>query len=166
MGGSLGALKINQVISNYLNVFNDLGVQVIWQCGKLYYERYKIKQTKSIKIIPFITRMDYLYKAVDALISRSGALTISEICITCTPSILIPSANVAENHQYHNAMVLYNEKASEIIEEKYLDENFKTVLTNFWLNDSLRNEMKEKLQKRSKPNATDEIVRNIKKIIN
>ena len=63
-------------------------------------------------------------------------------------------------------MVLYNEKASEIIEEKYLDENFKTVLTNFWLNDSLRNEMKEKLQKRSKPNATDEIVRNIKKIIN
>jgi len=166
IGGSLGALKINQVISNYLNVFNDLGVQVIWQCGKLYYERYKIKETINIKIIPFITRMDYLYKAVDALISRSGASTISEICITNTPSVLIPSPNVAENHQYHNAMALYNEKASELIEEKNLDKNFKIVLTKFWLNDSLRKEMQKKLQKLSKPNATEEIVRHIKKIIN
>ena len=166
IGGSLGALNLNKIISKNLNIFNDLGVQVIWQCGNLYYEKYKFLQTKSIKILPFISKMNFLYKSVDVLISRSGASTISEICITNTPSILIPSPNVAENHQYHNAIELFNLNASELIEEKNLEKKIKTVLPEFWLNYSLRKKMKKNLQKLSKPNATKDIVKLIKEIIN
>ncbi len=166
IGGSLGALYLNKIISDNLEVFNDLEVQVIWQCGKLYYEKYKFLQTDSIKVLPFINRMNFFYKAVDVLISRSGASTISEICVTNTPTILIPSPNVAENHQYYNAIELFNLNASEMIEEKHLEKKFKTVLTEFWVNNLLRIKMKNNLQKLSKPNATKDIVEVIKKIIN
>ena len=164
IGGSLGSLRINEVISNNLKVFSDLGIQVIWQCGKLYFEEYKVKETKSVKIFPFISKMSYLYKAIDVLISRAGASTVSEICITKTPSILVPSPNVAENHQYHNAMVLFNENASAIIEESDLNNNFKNIFNDLWLDKLLRNEMKKNLKKLSKPEATEQIVKYIKQI--
>ena len=164
IGGSLGALNLNKIISKNLDIFNGLGVQVIWQCGSLYYNEYKYLQTESIKILPFISKMNFLYKSVDVLISRSGASTISEICITNTPSILIPSPNVAENHQYHNAIELFNLNASELIEEKNLEKKIKTVLPEFWLNYSLREKMKKNLQKLSKPNAAKDIVKLINEI--
>ena len=165
IGGSLGSLKINEVINNHLKFLVDLGIQIIWQCGKLYYDEYKLKQTKSIRIIPFISNMSFLYKSIDILISRSGASTVSEICTTHTPSILIPSPNVAENHQYHNAMVLYNKNASEVIEEKKLNDMFKETFYNLWINDSLKNKMKKNLKNLSKPKAAYEIVKQVKKIL-
>jgi UDP-N-acetylglucosamine--N-acetylmuramyl-(pentapeptide) pyrophosphoryl-undecaprenol N-acetylglucosamine transferase len=163
VGGSQGALNINRIIASNIHLFDDLGVQVIWQCGKIYFEKYKLLQTKNIKVIPFINKMNFFYKSVDLLITRSGASTISEITVTSTPSILVPSPNVSENHQYHNAIELYNLNAAEMIEEKDLEKKFKTVLTGLWLNNSIRIKMKKNLKKLSKPNATKDIVELIKK---
>ena len=162
IGGSLGALKINQIICNNISFLKKNGFQVIWQCGKLYYESYKVYDCNNIKVVPFISKMNCFYKAIDILISRSGASTISEICLTGTPSILIPSPNVAANHQYFNAMELYKKQLSEIIQEKDLERDFRKILKSFWLNNSLRNKIKIDLKKLSKPNATDKIVEHIK----
>ena len=166
IGGSLGAHKINQIINENLGFFHEMNAQLIWQCGKLYYEKYKNYKTKNINIVPFISKMNYFYKAVDFLISRAGASTISEICITGIPSILIPSPNVAENHQFYNALELHNKKSSELIEEKNLKKEFKRVVKKFYMNKSFRNEMKNNLIKLSKPNATTEIVNHVKELIN
>ena len=100
------------------------------------------------------------------LISRSGASTISEICSTQTPSILIPSPNVSENHQFHNAMILFKQKASHLIEEKNIDNQFKSSLEQIWLSDKIKNQMKLELKKLSKPNSTKEITNCIKDILN
>ncbi|OUV49372.1 MAG: undecaprenyldiphospho-muramoylpentapeptide beta-N-acetylglucosaminyltransferase [Flavobacteriaceae bacterium TMED116] len=165
-GGSLGAKRINSIIEKNLKFFNKLNVQILWQCGVLYYNIYKKNQNSKIKIIPFVKRVDYWYNSIDLLISRSGASTISEICSTCTPSILIPSPNVSENHQYHNAMLLHKEKASELIEEKDLENEFKSIIKKIWLSEKIKNEMKYKLKKLSKPNSTSEIINCIKDILN
>ena len=166
VGGSLGSQMINKVINDNIKTFNDLGIQLIWQCGKLYHDRYKHQHNQVIKVLPFITRMNFMYRSIDVLISRSGASTISEICITNTPSILIPSPNVAENHQYKNALKLYELNAAEMIEEKNLEAKFKPVLTEFLQNDLLRSKMKNNLKNLSKPNATKNIVEIIKQMIN
>ena len=165
-GGSQGAKNINFIIEKNLSLFSNLKVQVLWQCGSSYFETYKKNINPRVKIIPFVERIDYWYNSIDLLISRSGASTISEICSTQTPSILIPSPNVAENHQYHNAMVLYNERASVIIEERDLEKNFKSILKKIWTNNEIKNEMKYNLKKLSKPNSTEEITNCIKEILN
>ena len=102
----------------------DAPVQVIWQTGK-YYERemqafLAAHPVANIWQGAFIDRMDYAYAAADLIISRAGASSISELCLLKKPVILVPSPNVAENHQYHNAMVLTNHKAAVVIEEKDL----------------------------------------------
>ena len=165
-GGSQGARKINSVIEKNLNFFKKLNVQVLWQCGVSYYDLYKKNQDSKIKIIPFVKKIDFWYKSIDLLISRSGASTISEICSTQTPSILIPSPNVSENHQFHNAMILFKQKASHLIEEKNIDNQFKSSLEQIWLSDKIKNQMKLELKKLSKPNSTKEITNCIKDILN
>tara|TARA_Y100000994_G_scaffold54368_1_gene43866 strand:+ start:455 stop:1540 length:1086 start_codon:yes stop_codon:yes gene_type:complete len=165
-GGSQGARKINTVIEKNLNLFKKLNVQILWQCGVAYYDFYKKNQNTKIKVIPFVKRIDFWYKSIDLLISRSGASTVSEICSTQTPSILIPSPNVTANHQFHNAMVLYKQKASYLIEEKNIDNQFKSTLEKIWLSDKIKNQMKHELKKLSKPNSTKEITNCIKDILN
>tara|TARA_B100000686_G_scaffold168769_1_gene176084 strand:- start:4935 stop:6020 length:1086 start_codon:yes stop_codon:yes gene_type:complete len=165
LGGSLGAFKINKLIANNLDLFDKLGIQVLWQCGKIHYDEFKILESKNIKLFSFIERMDYWYKASDAIISRSGAITISEICLAQIPSILIPSPNVTENHQFHNAMALYNNKAAIVLEEKNIENNFAKVLNDFWNNQRLRNKMKLNLKLMSKPNASNEIIKIINTLI-
>ena len=91
---------------------------MIWQCGTNYYERYKTFENKFVKIFPFLEQIEKFYKECDIVISRAGALTISELCIVGKPSILVPSPNVSENHQFYNAKYLLDRKAAIMIEEK------------------------------------------------
>ncbi len=117
VGGSLGARTINVAMQAAIDRIISSGIQVLWQTGKLYYESYK--QTgngrKGLLIVPFIKEMDKAYAAADLIVSRAGASTISEIQILGKPSILVPSPNVAEDHQTKNARALADRKAAVMI---------------------------------------------------
>jgi UDP-N-acetylglucosamine--N-acetylmuramyl-(pentapeptide) pyrophosphoryl-undecaprenol N-acetylglucosamine transferase len=157
LGGSLGARQINQLISANLDAFEKQGLQLIWQCGSLYYEQYKKHQSDTVKIMPFVADMDRLYAAADMIISRSGAATLSELCCAARPALLIPSPNVAENHQYHNAMALADRGAALVIEEKDLEKEFETVFIQL-LDSNKQQQMAENLKKLAQPQATSKIV--------
>ncbi len=116
IGGSLGARTINQAVLAKLKMLSQEDVQVIWQTGKYYFEdandAAKKINAKNVKVYPFISRMDLAYEIADIIISRAGAGTISELCLVGKPVILIPSPNVAEDHQTKNAMALVNKNAA------------------------------------------------------
>ena len=105
----------------------------------------------------FVAEIDKLYAAADMVISRSGAATLSELCCTARPVLLVPSPNVAENHQYHNAMALANKGAALVITEKDLDLNFPKCF-KLLLDRKKRNEMSKSLKALAQPNATAKIV--------
>lgn len=124
VGGSLGARTINRSIQGDLDKLfaSDADVQVIWQTGR-YYQEEAVKHLKAYRGMPvwcsdFITRMDYAYAAADLIISRAGASSISELCLLKKPVILIPSPNVAEDHQTKNALALANKDAAIMIADK------------------------------------------------
>ncbi|MBN2683339.1 MAG: undecaprenyldiphospho-muramoylpentapeptide beta-N-acetylglucosaminyltransferase [Bacteroidales bacterium] len=122
VGGSLGALTINESIAKNIDLIIDNKIQLIWQTGKAYFETAKAlvneKNTKLIKVVDFIARMDFAYAVSDVVISRAGASTVSELSIVKKPSILVPSPNVAEDHQTKNAMALIVKDAAMMVEDK------------------------------------------------
>ena len=125
VGGSLGARTVNESIMQHLDLVESSGVQFIWQTGKYYNAAIMEqlgahKEMPMLKVTDFISDMGAAYKAADLVISRAGASSISEFCLIGKPVILVPSPNVAENHQYHNAMVLAEHGAAVVIEEKDL----------------------------------------------
>lgn len=123
VGGSLGARTINEsVVKNLEEIKKSEDVQIIWQTGSYYYdemkERCSLNELGTIKMMAFISRMDYAYAAADVIISRAGACTISELCLTSSVSILVPSPNVAEDHQTKNARSLSDKGAAVLVEDK------------------------------------------------
>ena len=127
IGGSLGARTINQSIVAHLNYLIDSDIQVIWQTGKNYFadcqialeeynSKFKIQNSKFI-CIDFVSQMPLAYALADLVISRAGASSISELCLLGKPSILVPSPNVAEDHQTHNAMALVKKDAAVLVKD-------------------------------------------------
>lgn len=121
VGGSLGARTINNSVIGSLQALADAGIQIIWQTGKYYFEQAK-EASKAIDnpnllVTDFVSRMDYAYSIADLVISRAGASSISELCLLGKPAILVPSPNVAEDHQTHNAMALVNESAAVLVKD-------------------------------------------------
>jgi UDP-N-acetylglucosamine--N-acetylmuramyl-(pentapeptide) pyrophosphoryl-undecaprenol N-acetylglucosamine transferase len=116
MGGSLGARTINMGVMRNLELLGGAGIQVLWQCGKYYHDEAKNAIEKSgtgnIILKDFITRIELAYAVADTIISRAGAITISEISHAGKPAILVPSPNVAEDHQTKNAMALVKKSAA------------------------------------------------------
>ena len=125
IGGSLGARTVNQSIVGYLSELIDSGVQVIWQTGKNYFSDCKqalmnvASQAADDRIIctDFISQMPLAYALADLVISRAGASSISELCLLGKPSVLVPSPNVAEDHQTHNAMALVKKDAAVLVKD-------------------------------------------------
>jgi UDP-N-acetylglucosamine--N-acetylmuramyl-(pentapeptide) pyrophosphoryl-undecaprenol N-acetylglucosamine transferase len=119
IGGSLGARTINESIMNCLPAFEKSNVQLVWQTGKHFYETAKTavgpSSAKGIKVFDFIQKMDYAYAVADIVISRAGASSVSELSLVKKPCILIPSPNVAEDHQTKNAMALVTHHAAILI---------------------------------------------------
>jgi UDP-N-acetylglucosamine--N-acetylmuramyl-(pentapeptide) pyrophosphoryl-undecaprenol N-acetylglucosamine transferase len=121
IGGSLGARTINQSIIDHIKELIDSGIQVIWQTGKNYFADCK----KSLEAMPhdtiictdFVSQMPLAYALADLVISRAGASSISELCLLGKPSILVPSPNVAEDHQTHNAMALVKKDAAVLVKD-------------------------------------------------
>ena len=119
IGGSLGARTINESIAKYAPKFAENDIQVIWQTGKFYTKEAKAIADKydNIKAHTFITKMDYAYAVADLVVSRAGAMSVSELCLVKKAAILIPSPNVAEDHQTKNAMALVNHNAAVMIKD-------------------------------------------------
>ena len=121
IGGSLGARTINEAVMKGLPVMGD-GLRVVWQTGKIYYDKCKAAweaagSPKNIECLDFLSDMPDRYANADLVISRAGASSISELCLLGKPAILVPSPNVAEDHQTHNAMALVNKEAAVLVRD-------------------------------------------------
>jgi len=166
LGGSLGARRINQLIASEITALSNQNVQVIWQCGKLYFEDYKhFSDHENIQVLSFIDRMDLVYAAADVVISRAGASSVSELCVVGKPVIFIPSPNVSEDHQTKNAQAIVDKKGGLMIKESELDAKFTTVFNDLVSNDTLQKKLSENIKKLAKVNATKDIVDEIEKLI-
>ena len=163
IGGSLGSARINQLIKYYLKDFMMLNVQLFWQCGKIYEQKYKTLKNKNVHITPFIENMSSAYQISDIVISRAGALAISELSFYSKPTLFIPSPNVSENHQEKNAESLVNENAALMVREDESDEKFWPFIKKLIEDDFLRKKLSTNISKNSYPKATMEIVNLIKK---
>ena len=165
LGGSLGAKKINELIDAHLPYFNKNEIQVLWQCGKIYARGYQNRTQRNIQVHPFINRMDLAYAAADVIISRAGALSVSELCLVGKPVIFIPSPNVAEDHQTKNALSISQNNAAILLHEKHALGQFETIIDDL-LNDLARQkELGAAILALAKPNATKDIVDQIEKLI-
>lgn len=158
LGGSLGARRINQLIEQQLPLFEQLGVQVLWQCGKLYYEEYKKYNSEQIRILAFIDRMELAYAAADVIISRAGASSVSELCVVGKPVIFIPSPNVAEDHQTKNARAIADKQAAILLRESELNEQFANTFSKLIANEAQQEALSAHIKALAQPNATKDIV--------
>ncbi|TDX14257.1 undecaprenyldiphospho-muramoylpentapeptide beta-N-acetylglucosaminyltransferase [Flavobacterium sp. S87F.05.LMB.W.Kidney.N] len=165
LGGSLGARRINQLIEKELQNFLSQDVQVIWQCGKLYFEDYKKYNQPNVKVVDFIERMDFVYAASDVIISRAGASSVSELCIVGKPVIFIPSPNVAEDHQTKNAQAIVDAKGAILLKESELESQFSIVFEALLKDEGKQKQLSDNIKKLAMPNATKVIVEEIKKLL-
>jgi UDP-N-acetylglucosamine--N-acetylmuramyl-(pentapeptide) pyrophosphoryl-undecaprenol N-acetylglucosamine transferase len=166
LGGSLGAKKVNQIIEENLTAIKKMDIQLVWQCGKIYQDSYmSYDSEQGIRVLPFVKRMDLFYAVADVIISRAGAGTISELCLVGKPCILVPSPNVTENHQYHNARALADQGAAIVIEESHLAKSFLVKMSELLQDQKLQNKMAIAIKDWAKPNATVDIVKKINALI-
>lgn len=165
LGGSLGAKKINELIHSSLDFLNDENVQVIWQCGKLYEQTYASLNVDGIQVHTFLNRMDLAYAAADIIISRAGALSVSELCLVGKPVIFIPSPNVSEDHQTKNALSISEKNAAILLKESDAQADFKTIVKGLLDDQEMQDRLGTNIKQLAKPNATKDIVTEIEKYL-
>lgn len=168
LGGSLGAGTINRSILNSLNEIPDQ-IQVLWQCGKYYYDKLypEVEKYKkdNVKLMAFINDMDLAYHIASIIISRAGAGTISELQIVGKPTILVPSPNVAEDHQKKNALALVNKSAAIMVEDHEAEEKLVKTSINLLNDVNKRKELSENILKLALPNSAEHIAEEIFKLL-
>jgi len=165
LGGSLGARRINQLIEKELKNIQAQNVQIIWQCGKLYFEEYKKYNSEHVQVVAFIEKMDFVYAAADVIISRAGASSVSELCIVGKPVIFIPSPNVAEDHQTKNARAIVDKKGAILLKESQLDAEFSLVFEALLKDPEKQKQLSENIKELALPEATKQIADEIVKLI-
>lgn len=169
MGGSLGAGTINQSLLKHIDLLAASNLEVIWQTGKYYYDDIKQQllenPPENVKILDFVSRMDLAYNAADLIVSRAGALSLSEICLVGKPSLLVPSPNVAEDHQTKNALALVERNAAIMIKDSEAGEKLVDTACKLILEKGKLKELSENALKLAKPNATSGIVDELLKLI-
>jgi UDP-N-acetylglucosamine--N-acetylmuramyl-(pentapeptide) pyrophosphoryl-undecaprenol N-acetylglucosamine transferase len=169
LGGSLGARSINNYIGNGVTRVAAEGVQLIWQTGSQYFERMrKIADetgAQDVQVMGFINRMELAYAAADVIISRAGAGTISELELVGKPVILVPSPNVAEDHQTHNAMALVGKNAAVMIRDAEADEKLLSTAFDLLKNETRCKELSGNIKTMADKNADETIANEILKLI-
>ena len=160
LGGSLGAKTINEAVSENMNLLIENNIQIIWQTGKNYYDQFKNMNSDTVKIFDFLDDMNAAYSACDLLLARAGATTIAELLNLGIPALLVPSPNVAENHQYYNAKSLTENDAAILIEDKDLKKELSGTVLNTLNSDSKLEELKKNALKMAKPEAAKVIAQN------
>lgn len=168
MGGSLGAMTINNGMIKGLKQFAQAGVQVIWQTGKRYFadakKAFDNNPCSNVLVTDFISRMDYAYAIADVVVARAGASTISELTFLGKPAILIPSPNVAEDHQTHNAMALANQNAAICLPDKEAEEKLAPLAINLLLDDERKSSIAENSKKMAQNDSALRIANEIVKL--
>lgn len=169
IGGSLGARTINESILAGIEKLIDAGVQVIWQTGKTYYESVHAQLEKvdkrKLRVFDFLKEMDLAYAAADVVISRSGALAVSELCIAHKPCILVPSPNVAEDHQTKNAMALVEKDAAIMVADKEARAKLVDEALRLLFDEHRAKKLSENISALARPGATEDIVNEIEKLL-
>ncbi|MFZ4544186.1 MAG: undecaprenyldiphospho-muramoylpentapeptide beta-N-acetylglucosaminyltransferase [Saprospiraceae bacterium] len=163
IGGSLGAKTLNEAVAHSKVLLqNQPEVQVLWQCGKLYYDLLSTTEVagmKNVKLTAFLEKMDMAYAAADVVISRAGALSISEICLVAKPVILVPSPNVSEDHQTHNAMALVNNGAALLVKDSSAKEEMIQTTLDLLFDPVKKKALTENIARLAKPKAADDIAK-------
>jgi UDP-N-acetylglucosamine--N-acetylmuramyl-(pentapeptide) pyrophosphoryl-undecaprenol N-acetylglucosamine transferase len=169
VGGSLGAGTLNRCILEGMDKMDREDLQVLWQCGRFYYDdveqKVKASGKHNIRVIPFISRMDLAYEAADVVVSRAGALSISELCLVGKPAILVPSPNVAEDHQTHNAEALVEKKAALMVSDSEAPRKLVDLMISLMENDQLREELSTNISQLGLPDAAQRIAAEVLKIL-
>ena len=165
VGGSLGALSLNESMELSLRFLYEKGVQLIWQTGKSFHERALGKtleySSHGLKAFDFIQRMDLAYAAADAVVSRAGAIAISELCVTGKPCILVPSPNVAEDHQTKNAMALTTRNAALLVTDANARESLGREAVALLENSGLRESLSKNILSMAFPDAANQIAHEV-----
>ena len=173
VGGSLGAKTINDSIALHIDKLLQTDCQIVWQTGKNYFAEIKAKiseqgikfttdsanplYAKRMFVSDFISQMDYAYNVADLVISRAGASSVSELCLLGKPAILVPSPNVAENHQYHNAMALVAKNAALLVEDAEAVDNLLPQALQIVADDSRLRELSANIRQLALPNSAQAI---------
>jgi UDP-N-acetylglucosamine--N-acetylmuramyl-(pentapeptide) pyrophosphoryl-undecaprenol N-acetylglucosamine transferase len=166
LGGSLGAKAVNELIEKELDYFKSNNIQVIWQCGKLYQDRFeKYSKVEDIQVHTFLNRMDLAYAAADIIISRAGASSVSELCIVGKPVVFIPSPYVAEDHQTKNAEAISVKNAAILISQKELDIQFENQFTDLINSEEKQQLLSQNIKALALVNATKDIVNEVEKLL-
>jgi UDP-N-acetylglucosamine--N-acetylmuramyl-(pentapeptide) pyrophosphoryl-undecaprenol N-acetylglucosamine transferase len=163
VGGSLGALTINNVIAANIQKFKSIGVNLIWQTGISYQHKAQEFITdvnvRGINAYTFIKDMDKAYATADVIISRAGAIAISELCCVGKPLILVPSPNVAENHQYKNAQSLVNKNAALLVDDAKANCKLVDILKELLQDEDLKASLSSNIKKIAVTDAADRIAK-------
>ncbi|WBX99707.1 undecaprenyldiphospho-muramoylpentapeptide beta-N-acetylglucosaminyltransferase [Chryseobacterium gambrini] len=167
VGGSLGSRTLNNGWKDNLENLKEKGYQLIWQTGKLDYSELSsdLQLPASIQLKEFIKDMETAYSAADVIVSRAGAIAISELAVAQKPVILVPFPFAAEDHQTKNAINLVEKNAARMVKDSEMKEKFWDTLSEICENEKVRKEMSENLKYFAKPNAAKEIVDEIFKVI-
>jgi UDP-N-acetylglucosamine--N-acetylmuramyl-(pentapeptide) pyrophosphoryl-undecaprenol N-acetylglucosamine transferase len=170
IGGSLGARTINEAMGSGLQKLADNNIQLIWQTGKSYYamatQQTKAFSEKHIYALEFISRMDLAYAAVDIVISRAGASSVSELCNIGMPSILVPSPNVAEDHQTKNAMALVSKQAAILVKDHEAHSTLIATATALINNTGQQVTLTNNISQMAFPNSANVIALEVLKLAN
>ncbi|MDL2297004.1 undecaprenyldiphospho-muramoylpentapeptide beta-N-acetylglucosaminyltransferase [Bacteroidales bacterium OttesenSCG-928-B11] len=168
VGGSLGARTINECLASGIDDLAQTGTQLIWQTGELFYNTISQdlldKQSETIKIMPFIREMDKAYEVADIIISRAGAIAISELTIVGKPTILVPFPYAAEDHQTKNAQALVDRNAAILISDHDATEKLLPSLYELINNPKQCNTLSQNIKKLAQPEAIDKIAEEILKL--
>ncbi|WDT68542.1 undecaprenyldiphospho-muramoylpentapeptide beta-N-acetylglucosaminyltransferase [Cloacibacterium sp. TD35] len=169
VGGSLGSRTLNNGWKENINQVLEKDYQLIWQTGKLDYknilEETKDIHSRNIQIVEFIKNMEMAYSAADVIVSRAGAIAISELAIAKKPVLLVPFPFAAEDHQTKNAQTLVEKNAAKMVKDTEMKDKFWNTLSEICENEDLRTEMAQNLEFFAKPKATEEIVDEILKTL-
>jgi UDP-N-acetylglucosamine--N-acetylmuramyl-(pentapeptide) pyrophosphoryl-undecaprenol N-acetylglucosamine transferase len=165
IGGSLGARTINETMDSMIERLAEQNIQVIWQCGKFYadelVQKWQHKLPEGVWLNPFIYDMDYAYAAADIIISRAGAISVSELCIIGKPTILVPSPHVAEDHQTKNAMALVKKDACVLVKDGDAKKFMFTTIQDLFADPEHCERLSKNIKKLSLPDASETIVKQI-----
>lgn len=168
VGGSLGARTINESVLQHLDLVEQTDVQILWQTGKYYYadiqERLKGKQLPNLKATDFISDMGTAYRAADLVISRAGASSISEFCLIGKPVILVPSPNVAEDHQTKNALALANREAALYVKDSEAPATLLQLALDTVADEARLHALSENVLKMALPDSADIIAKEVIKL--
>ena len=161
-GGSLGASSMNKAMAAQEELLAGLKeeVQVLWQCGSLYWETYKdcaTAQLPNVHIRTFIDRMDLAYAMADVVVGRAGALTISELCVAQKAVVLIPSPNVAEDHQTKNAKALADRDSAVLVLDKDAEAEILRKPLEILGDEKWRLQLEKNIKQLAKPEAAEKI---------